>query len=192
MIEERKSISSQLGGSPASNKWLRSLEYAENYLLSKLRGSHAQKIRVHGDYHLGQILMAGDSYYVIDFEGEPMKNISERIRKYPPEKDIAGMIRSLDYLLQSIFKMKRNGGVEEFINATRVRAEKALVDAYSEAINGNLELLGTDPGFAEMLLKMFVTEKSAYELVYELNNRPGWIEVPLNSILRIFNEFKIK
>lgn len=192
MIEERKSISSRLGGSPASDKWLRSLEYAENYLLSKLRGSHAQKIRVHGDYHLGQILMAGDSYYVIDFEGEPMKNISERIRKYPPEKDIAGMIRSLDYLLQSIFKMKRNGGVEEFINATRVRAEKALVDAYREAINSNLELLGTDPGFAEMLLKMFVTEKSAYELVYELNNRPGWIEVPLNSILRIFNEFKIK
>jgi maltose alpha-D-glucosyltransferase/alpha-amylase len=192
MMEERKSISSQLRGSHASDKWLRSLEYAEDYLLSKLRGSHAQKIRVHGDYHLGQILMAGDSYYVIDFEGEPMKNISERIRKYPPEKDIAGMIRSLDYLLQSIFKMKRNGGVEEFINSTRVRAEKVFVDAYREAINSNLELLGTDPGFAEMLLKMFVAEKSAYELVYELNNRPEWIEVPLNSVSRILNEFKIK
>ena len=192
MIGEREDISTRVRMKFALDKWSPTLEYAEDYLLSKLRESHAQKIRVHGDYHLGQILMAGDSYYVIDFEGEPMKDISERIRKYPPEKDIAGMIRSLDYLLQSVFKLNGIGGSEEFINSTRVRAENAFVDAYRETVGADLGLLGSDPEFADMMLRMFVAEKSAYELLYELNNRPDWVKVPLNSISRIFREFKMK
>jgi maltose alpha-D-glucosyltransferase/alpha-amylase len=192
MIEEREDIYTLGRMNFSSEKWSAPLEYAEDYLLSKLRESHAQKIRVHGDYHLGQILMAGGSYYVIDFEGEPMKDISERIRKYPPEKDIAGMIRSLDYLLQSVFKLNGVDGHEEFINITRVRAENVFVDAYRESVGHYRELLGSDPEFADMMLKMFVAEKSAYELVYELNNRPLWVKVPLNSVSRIFSEFKVK
>ncbi|MHB1708321.1 MAG: hypothetical protein ACYCT2_02455 [Thermoplasmataceae archaeon] len=192
MIGERKDICTQLRMDFEEDKWSSQLGYAEDYLLSKLRECHAQKIRVHGDYHLGQILMAGDSYYVIDFEGEPMKDISERIKKYPPEKDIAGMIRSLDYLLQSVFKLSGIVGLEEFINATRVRAENVFVDAYRESVGLDWGLIGSDTKFADMMLKMFVAEKSAYELVYELNNRPDWVNVPLNSVLRIFSQFKVK
>jgi trehalose synthase-fused probable maltokinase len=261
LIGERKDISTGLRLNFESVKWEAPLEYAEDYLLSKLRESHAQKIRVHGDYHLGQILMAGGSYYVIDFEGEPMKDISERVKKYPPEKDNAGMIRSLDYLLQSVYKSSGILGAEGLINAARVRAENVFIDAYKKMIkkgptfseendcemsinsggktkpaptgSGDLtpdkpiekgerlfkttqmheggtsdpsgrrgcqresvgldgELLGSDPEFADMMLRIFVAEKSAYELVYELNNRPDWVEVPLHSISRIFGEFKVK
>jgi len=163
------------------------LETIGNRILTGIRDSHAKKIRVHGDYHLGQVLVSEGRYYVIDFEGEPLRSIEERIMQFPPVKDVAGMLRSLDYLLEFVCRGLNSGVKRKFVDELRNMSEKAFISSYRESLGDSIALLGSNEGFHELLLRLFVVEKAAYELIYELNNRPSWAWVPMKAITRMLH-----
>jgi len=144
-------------------------------------------IRVHGDYHLGQVLVAEhDSkllvaeqggVMVIDFEGEPGRTLAERREKTAAAKDVAGMCRSFDYLLRHVAKLAGR----PYAAADLKRLEACYLDAYRDDAAG-APWWPADREAADSLLAVFKLDKAIYELAYELNNRPDWIDVPLAAI----------
>ena len=146
------------------------------------------KIRHHGDLHLGQILVADDDAYIIDFEGEPSRPIADRRRKAPAARDVAGVVRSLDYAAMSA--MQRTKGAArspEIVDALmdwRDGSTAAFLDAYRRAAGKSL-LWPIDAPEAESMLGFFLLEKAFYEVEYELSYRPGWVSIPLRGIARI-------
>ncbi len=144
-------------------------------------------IRVHGDYHLGQLLVAErdsqsrvaeqGSVLVIDFEGEPGRPLAERRGKTVAAKDVAGMCRSFDYLLRHVAKLTGR----PYDTADLARLEACYLDAYREVAAGQ-PWWPADRETADALLATFKLDKAIYELAYELNNRPDWIDVPLAAI----------
>jgi maltose alpha-D-glucosyltransferase/alpha-amylase len=147
----------------------------------------ATNIRVHGDYHLGQVLVAEHEsnllvaeqggVLVIDFEGEPGRTLAERREKTATAKDVAGMCRSFDYLLRHVAK----SSARPYAAADLARLEACYLGAYREGAAGQ-PWWPTDPAAADALLAVFKLDKAIYELAYELNNRPDWIDVPLAAI----------
>jgi maltose alpha-D-glucosyltransferase/alpha-amylase len=135
-------------------------------------------IRVHGDYHLGQVLVAehDSKLLVIDFEGEPRRTLAERREKTWAAKDVAGMCRSFDYLLRHVAKSTGRA----YAAADLEQLETRFLDTYRDEAAG--AWWPTDPAAADMLLTVFKLDKAIYELAYELNNRPDWIDVPLAAI----------
>jgi maltose alpha-D-glucosyltransferase/alpha-amylase len=147
----------------------------------------ATKIRIHGDYHLGQVLFTGNDFVIIDFEGEPARPLSERRLKRSPLRDVAGMIRSFHYaVFNSLFKYLLRD--KKFIEGIKPWAEvwyklvagiflKSYIDTARNApfIPNNDEELDT-------MLRAFLLEKAVYELGYELNNRPSWLIIPIEGI----------
>lgn len=135
-------------------------------------------IRVHGDYHLWQVLLDGrDRPLVIDFEGEPGRSLEERRAKTTACKDVAGMCRSFDYLLRCA---TRDGG-PAYRDEDCVRLQRRFVEGYVRRVAGQ----GWWPargGDAEALLAASMLDKALYELNYEIRNRPDWIEVPLAAV----------
>ncbi|MCC6124803.1 MAG: maltose alpha-D-glucosyltransferase [Pirellulales bacterium] len=154
----------------------------------KLTGA---RIRVHGDYHLGQALFTGKDFAIIDFEGEPARGFGERRLKRSPLRDVAGMIRSFDYASQSVLLNKLSGMVQkEALPALQswgrfwsLWAGASFLKKYLEVAAGAV-FLPHSPEEVQTLLDVFLLEKAVYELGYELNNRPAWIRVPLYGILR--------
>jgi len=144
-------------------------------------------IRVHGDYHLGQLLVKEKcdesllaeqrGVLVIDFEGEPGRTLAERREKTSAAKDVAGMCRSFDYLLRHVAKLTRR----PYAAAERALLETCYLDAYREGAIGQ-PWLSADREAADGLLAIFKLDKAIYELAYELNNRPDWVDVPLAAI----------
>jgi len=160
-----------------------------NFDWTKLKG---ERIRVHGDYHLGQILVKDDDFYILDFEGEPESTIRDRKVKQPPLKDVAGMFRSFHY---AIYATVFNNS-EKYIQSQEALFEAAEVlysyftsvflATYVEAIlNANLNI-GYDQE-RNFILKYCLLEKAVYELGYELNSRPRWALIPLKGISNIIN-----
>lgn len=145
------------------------------------------KIRVHGDYHLGQTLRTSSSdFAIIDFEGEPARTIPQRRAKYPALKDVAGMVRSLDYAVA----MVRDEVVEEeqrsLLNDWLAMATDAYVTAYRDAVGEAATQLVPSDGVAfQHALNLMIAEKVLYEVRYELNNRPDWVHIPLSALLAI-------
>ncbi len=134
--------------------------------------------RTHGDYHLGQLLHAPDGrWYVIDFEGEPARPLSERRELASPARDVAGMLRSFGYAAAT--GAARAGGVGTN-PATEIRSAHWERDARAAFLRG----YGIDAN--DPLVELFEMEKMFYELEYELNNRPDWVWVPLRAIARLF------
>ena len=133
----------------------------------------ARVMRVHGDYHLGQLLVAEDGYRVIDFEGEPARPLAERRAPQPPERDVAGMLRSLDYAARTAQR-----GHEPDFNAERwlAAARSAFVGAYAE---------GAPIAPNTPLLAGLEIEKACYEVRYEAANRPDWVWLPLEALTRL-------
>jgi maltose alpha-D-glucosyltransferase/alpha-amylase len=144
------------------------------------------KIRIHGDFHLGQVLVASGDAFIIDFEGEPARPLSERRAKTSPLRDVAGLLRSIDYAAAARIEQKGVGAVpvsdkqkDELIVQFCARASRAFLDGYGTAI-------GSNGGEREQrLLDLFLLEKAAYEIVYEANNRPTWIAVPMTGLAAI-------
>lgn len=142
------------------------------------------RIRVHGDYHLGQVLVmehakpgCDDAWAVIDFEGEPSRPLDERRERHPAAKDVAGMCRSFDYLLRVASREKKRA----YDPCDLVSLEKAFLDAYREVSHGRS--WWPDSRVEEgRLLDAWKLDKAIYELLYECDNRPDWIEVPLAAI----------
>jgi maltose alpha-D-glucosyltransferase/alpha-amylase len=152
-----------------------------------------KRIRCHGDYHLGQVLDLGDDFMIIDFEGEPARSLEERRAKRSPLFDVAGMIRSLHYASsQGLFQQLRSNEQPAMEpNALREAAAcwyrwslSAFLGAYrSTAATGSF--LPRSATICDRVLGLFVLEKAVYELAYELNNRPDWVEVPLSGLLEL-------
>lgn len=144
-----------------------------------------QRIRVHGDYHLGQVLRSGDDFVIIDFEGEPSRSMAERRQKHSPLKDVAGMLRSLDYAVASA-ATEADPAQGDRLRAFGRRLDVAFRDGYRAAIlAGPDNLLPTnDEGFTAAL-DVYMIEKALYETRYELDNRPNWIDIPLGALKRI-------
>ena len=150
----------------------------------------ASKIRVHGDYHLGQVLWAEGDFYILDFEGEPARPIAERRQKQSPLKDVAGMLRSFSYAAYAgLFAhlstrptpVRR---LEPWARIWQTWASAAFLGATSRRSSGAL-FLPAEPSQRDALLQLFVLDKALYELNYELNNRPDWVRIPLTAILGI-------
>jgi maltose alpha-D-glucosyltransferase/alpha-amylase len=150
----------------------------------------AVKIRHHGDFHLGQMLIVRDDVFIIDFEGEPRRSIEERRRKAPAARDVAGLIRSMDYAataaLERALKIApdEHGKIARALDDWRERSAAAVLADYRSFLV-DLRLWPRDPREAERLLDFFLLEKAFYEIEYELAHRPDWLRVPLAGTLRI-------
>ncbi|WP_393971588.1 hypothetical protein OXIME_000155 [Oxyplasma meridianum] len=154
-------------------------------MLSGLALSGMKKIRVHGDYHLGQILIWRDSFYIIDFEGEPVRSMEERRKKQSPMKDLAGIIRSMDYLVSYIILKTGNKRLAKDKEILLRKVRETLIDSYRKAFTGCPEIFSDDSEKFNELLDLYILEKASYELLYEINNRPAWIEIPLIPVMDI-------
>ena len=147
------------------------------------------KTRLHGDYHLGQVLLVHNDFMIIDFEGEPSRTMEERAQKHSPLKDVAGMLRSFDYAMHTaLFKfVSERPDAREAVGSAgqqwQAQAAEAFLDGYDEVAHAN----GLTSARAEMkgLLELFVLEKAVYELKYEVDNRPDWVRIPLIGLLNI-------
>jgi maltose alpha-D-glucosyltransferase/alpha-amylase len=154
------------------------------------RDVRAAKIRHHGDFHLGQMLIVKDDVFIIDFEGEPRRSLAERRRKAPAARDVAGLMRSLDYsataALERATKLapEDNGKVARALDEWRERATASVLTAYREAMT-DPRLWPQDATEADRMLDFFLLEKAFYEIEYELAHRPDWLRVPLAGTCRI-------
>jgi maltose alpha-D-glucosyltransferase/alpha-amylase len=148
----------------------------------------AVKIRCHGDYHLGQVLVADNDFVILDFEGEPTRTVLERRLKQSPLKDVAGMLRSFDYAAYAGLLAFTHNAPDEFAplepwaELWRQWVSAAFLREYQAAAGATLP---PDPGQFAALLDAFMLAKALYELVYELNNRPDWVRIPLRGILSL-------
>jgi maltose alpha-D-glucosyltransferase/alpha-amylase len=144
------------------------------------------KIRIHGDYHLGQLLLTRNDFIIIDFEGEPGHDLDQRRAKQSPLRDVAGMLRSFSYVEHSALRGVVHDDVELAKLAPLARhwamdVRSAYLEAYGSAARGASLYDSLTPGTG--LLGLFELEKALYELRYELNNRPAWAGIPLQGIM---------
>jgi maltose alpha-D-glucosyltransferase/alpha-amylase len=150
--------------------------------------SKVQKIRCHGDFHLGQTLYANGDFFIFDFEGEPAKPLAMRREKHSPLKDVASMLRSFSYAAYAslfLFTHNRQEDYDRLLPWAKV-CEKwvsvSFLNGYLTAVQGQKFAPQDRTDFFRMLLP-FVVDKAFYEIGYELNNRPDWIKIPVNSLL---------
>ena len=141
------------------------------------------KIRVHGDYHLGQTLKTTGGFALIDLEGEPAKSLEDRRRKHCALKDVAGMMRSLEYATQTV--IERSECSPDARSSASVLRE-AFVEGYlARARAGGATFLPSAPDSIASWIGFFELEKALYEVEYEVNNRPAWVHIPLRGVMQI-------
>ena len=173
------------------------LSYRDNLLarIASLNGDAArfgQRIRIHGDYHLGQILRTQSKttadFLIIDFEGEPARSLADRRKKQSPLRDVAGMLRSFSYAARTALQtaIKRTpanaANLNAWASAWEAAATTAFLNQYNTTIATNPALLPHDITTA---INALLLEKASYETLYELNNRPTWLVIPLEGLLAI-------
>ncbi len=155
------------------------------------RPSGGLRIRVHGDYHLGQVLDTVRDFAIIDFEGEPGRPLAERRVKQSPLVDVAGMLRSFSYAASGTLVRRAGGGevgaatitrLEPWVHAWTAWVSAAFLAGYRSTVGAAPMLPPDDEGWAT-LLEAFLLQKALYELEYELNNRPAWVGIPLQGIV---------
>jgi maltose alpha-D-glucosyltransferase/alpha-amylase len=149
------------------------------------QGEGVPMTRIHGDFHLGQVLVASGDAYIIDFEGEPARPLAERRAKTSPLRDVAGLLRSIDYAAASLLDPERGAELplpeserESFLAQFRSTVSAAFLDGYrsTHGLGGERDA---------RLLDLFLIEKAAYEIAYEANNRPTWIAAPLSGLFAL-------
>jgi maltose alpha-D-glucosyltransferase/alpha-amylase len=152
----------------------------------------AIKMRIHGDYHLGQVLFTGKDFVIIDFEGEPGFSFSERRLKKNQFKDVAGMMRSFHYaafgklLLNENYRDRDLDLLEQAAEQWQHYISRFYLGAYMDRIG-----MGTDLSHEnDILIRTFLLEKAIYELGYELNGRPDWTIIPLRGIHYLVSRYK--
>jgi trehalose synthase-fused probable maltokinase len=146
----------------------------------------AKKIRTHGDYHLGQVLETGGDFVIIDFEGEPLRSLATRREKRSPFRDVAGMQRSFDYAAHAALDAlpaHREAFASQAAEWSR-KAQRTFLEAWLKTTEGAIFRTGT-PAEENQLLEAFLLEKALYEVLYEINNRPAWLPIPLAGVLRL-------
>lgn len=147
-------------------------------LLSHI-GSPGRTIRHHGDYHLGQVLWNGEDWVVVDFEGEPARSLPERRQKRSPLRDVAGMLRSFAYACSAAPLLREVDAPFDF----EQRLREDFLAGYLAEVDPHILPAGEQA--LERLLAVFELEKAVYELRYELDNRPGWVGIPVAGIERM-------
>jgi maltokinase len=153
----------------------RGQEVRERLQMLSHQSAGGRLIRHHGDYHLGQVLIAPEGFVILDFEGEPARSLVERRRKRSPLRDVAGMLRSFAY---AAIEGKRD-------DAWEATARERFLAGYMAAVDANL--LPAGEAAIGKLLSIFELEKAIYELRYELNNRPDWVGIPGAAIERLLD-----
>jgi maltose alpha-D-glucosyltransferase/alpha-amylase len=149
-------------------------------------GQGVMLTRIHGDLHLGQLLVANGDIYIIDFEGEPAKSLAQRRAKNCRLRDVAGILRSFDYAA-AVMKRRSVATQAHVAESRRDAFLRTFVDlAAQNFLAGYSEVLPPEDAAAERdLLRLFLIEKAAYEIVYEAANRPAWIDVPLHGLAQL-------
>jgi maltose alpha-D-glucosyltransferase/alpha-amylase len=149
------------------------------------------RTRLHGDFHLGQILVAGDDAILIDFEGEPSKPLAERRGKGSPLRDVAGLLRSFDYAAATIAREPAPAGLpsagrrDELLGHFVTLASASFLEGYRTATAAAEHKWVPDLRSATALIELFLIEKAAYEIGYEAGNRPAWIGIPLRGLIML-------
>ena len=202
-VDIRRQLQAACGAVGATNVWPDSATAAdaayllahEDALLSEIdvlakAVPGVMKTRIHGDFHLGQMLVAVDDVYLIDFEGEPARTLEQRRAKYSPLRDVAGMIRSFDYaramatagtVTQTLRISERVGPL---LHDTHAAAVAGFLDAYRAVHEAAPQQWAT--AAAELsLLDLFLIQKASYEICYEAANRIAWLPVPLRGLVEI-------
>ena len=152
----------------------------------------ATRIRIHGDYHLGQVLYTGKDFIILDFEGEPAKPINERRLKRSAFRDVAGMIRSFHYAIYNVllqntsFEFENKNALEPWAELLYQTLKNTFLEAYLATVK-DASFIPKNEETLVILLKAYLLDKSIYELSYELNNRPDWIEIPIKGIKQILS-----
>jgi maltose alpha-D-glucosyltransferase/alpha-amylase len=169
------------------------LEILQRFRAIYEKSYRIMRIRTHGDYHLGQVLYTGSDFLIIDFEGEPIRTISERRLKACPLADVAGMLRSFDYashtaLAKYVEQGKLNAAQLDVMSGwgrfwTRW-VSAVFYHAYCEAARAGNFLPGNDPDL-NVLTDIYLLRKAIYEIGYELGSRPDWVKIPLQGVLEI-------
>jgi maltose alpha-D-glucosyltransferase/alpha-amylase len=153
----------------------------------------AERIRTHGDYHLGQVLFTGRDFAILNFEGEPSRPLSERRLKRCPLRDVAGMLRSFQYAAYGRLFEEASAGMaapeslpalESWARYWERWVSAAFLQAYLRRARG-AGFLPPSREEREVLLDCYLLEKALQELSYELDNRPGWLRVPMRGIRQI-------
>jgi maltose alpha-D-glucosyltransferase/alpha-amylase len=153
-------------------------------------GRGSLRTRVHGDFHLGQVLVVGGDAFLIDFEGEPAKTMEQRRAHSSPLRDVAGMLRSFDYAAATAASRLHSGSDrtnerhEALIERFRSSAGADFASAYREVLQASSNPW-VDPASEKALIDLFLLEKAAYEVRYEADNRPDWIGIPLEGLEEI-------
>jgi maltose alpha-D-glucosyltransferase / alpha-amylase len=189
--------------SDAARQRVVDLAAREDELLERLRALadtriETSRIRIHGDYHLGQVLWTGRDLVIIDFEGEPARPLGERRLKRSALRDVAGMLRSFQYASHSAlrFQVERGAVTPERESYEELRgwlhvwnrwASAGLLRGYLTTVSGH-DLVPDDPRHTAILLDAFLLEKAIYELDYEMNNRPEWVDIPLTGIAEVLGD----
>jgi maltose alpha-D-glucosyltransferase/alpha-amylase len=195
-------VSSLTGEGKEMAQWFLANEAAATALFRELRDLPVRlpRIRVHGDYHLGQVLWTGKDFIVIDFEGEPLKSIGERRLKRSPMRDVAVMVRSFDYAAWTALRRhwsllapdsSRNARDRQGANLWTAWLSHEFVRAYIIRLWAlRPDLVWPNMVDAELVLRCWVLEKALYEVGYELNSRPDWVDIPLRAIVAILKDPK--
>jgi trehalose synthase-fused probable maltokinase len=163
--------------------------------LDALAAGEVMKVRIHGDYHLGQLLRTADGYAILDFEGEPARTLAERRRKQCVLKDVAGMLRSFTYAAHVALARRLESSRGEARVAERLRPwaqaweegmRTAFLDAYLAEVarEGGSRLVPAEREQFDRVVRVYELDKALYELRYELSHRPAWVSVPLVSLER--------
>jgi maltose alpha-D-glucosyltransferase/alpha-amylase len=158
---------------------------------------NGSRIRCHGDYHLGQVLWTGKDFVIIDFEGEPSRSLSRRRLKRPAVVDLAGMVRSFHYAGRvAALRLTRDlgtsvasvepGAIDQWLNFWHRWVTSTFLDTYLQR-TGQCDYLPADREQLRKLYNFFLLEKAIYELSYEANSRPHWVDIPAQGILELLD-----
>ena len=153
------------------------------------RKTNAAKIRIHGDYHLGQVLYTGKDFIILDFEGEPARPLSERRLKRSPLRDVAGMMRSFQYaaysaLWQPAMRREDVPFLEIWADRWYRHVSSLFLQSYLRTTASAVFIPGNSDDL-QVMLEAYLLDKAVYEIGYELNNRPDWVVIPIRGIKHI-------
>ncbi len=153
------------------------------------RRSNASKIRIHGDYHLGQVLYTGKDFIILDFEGEPARALGERKLKRSALRDVTGMMRSFQYaaysaLWQPAMRTEDVPFLERWADLWYRQISSVFLQSYLKTATGAI-FVPQNADDLQIMLEAYLLDKAVYEIGYELNHRPDWVVIPVRGIKHI-------
>jgi maltose alpha-D-glucosyltransferase / alpha-amylase len=184
LVQDKQNMLS--GEAAESARQLIAAEPKVRHRFSSLRAHEitAVRIRHHGDFHLGQVLYTGTDFIIIDFEGEPARPLAHRRIKTLAMRDVAGMIRSFSYAAYAAMEPEARDRTEPWASFWAAWVSAEYLKAYFETA-ANSDFVGNSESERRILFDAFVLQKALYEVSYELNNRPDWVQIPLRGILNL-------